>query len=322
MMNSWRIQFLTLLLFRNLDLFGCLKILEMVAPTHKLVGDSVLLRCKFDMEGDTLYSVKWYRNEQEFFRYVPNDRPKLQIFPQEGIRVERNKSGKHSVYLTNLELEASGNYRCEVSAEAPSFRTKHEEKLMVVVQEPFQNEIIGLKPSYNVGDLVNVTCYSRGSSPPAELAWKVNDDKIYDERSSGEVSVSGASVADDKFDSYQYQYDNRAGSYTLLQPKVAEPQFLFGTIKDWFGKHSEKLDTAASNLHFYVQEHHKHTGLKLECTASIGPAYWHMNQESCTVTERAPDYTSWMSGTGESCRGGQALVFIISSFYFIFHFYN
>ena len=32
--------------------------------------------------------------------------------------------------------------------------------------------------SYNVGDLVNVTCYSRGSSPPAELAWKVNDDKV------------------------------------------------------------------------------------------------------------------------------------------------
>ena len=40
------------------------------------------------MEGDTLYSVKWYRNEREFFRYVPNDRPKLQIFPQHGIRVE------------------------------------------------------------------------------------------------------------------------------------------------------------------------------------------------------------------------------------------
>ena len=43
---------------------------------------------RFDMASDTLYSVKWYRNEQEFYRYVPNDRPKLQIFPQDGIRVE------------------------------------------------------------------------------------------------------------------------------------------------------------------------------------------------------------------------------------------
>ena len=44
--------------------------------------------------------------------------------------------------------------------------------------------------------------------------------------------------------------------------QVAEPKFLFGTIRDWFGKHTDKLDTAASNLHFYVQEHHKHTGDK------------------------------------------------------------
>ena len=42
--------------------------------------------------------------------------------------------------------------------------------------------------------------------------------QIYDERSSGEAS--SAPVSDEKFDSYQYQYDNRAGSYTLLQPKV------------------------------------------------------------------------------------------------------
>ena len=43
------------------------------------------------MEDDNLYSVKWYRNEQEFYRFVPNDRPKLQIFPQDGIRVEVNQ---------------------------------------------------------------------------------------------------------------------------------------------------------------------------------------------------------------------------------------
>ena len=51
-------------------------------------GQEAVLECKFDMEADSLYSVKWYRNEQEFYRFVPNDRPKLQIFPQDGIRVE------------------------------------------------------------------------------------------------------------------------------------------------------------------------------------------------------------------------------------------
>ena len=78
--------------------------LELEVPSHKLVGDEATLECRyvnqkdldisnanvfrFDMESDRLYSVKWYRNEQEFYRFVPNDRPKLQIFPQNGIRVE------------------------------------------------------------------------------------------------------------------------------------------------------------------------------------------------------------------------------------------
>ena len=53
------------------------------------------------MEGDALYSVKWYRNEQEFYRFVPNDRPKLQIFPQKGIKVEVN------IYFTAYALVVS-----------------------------------------------------------------------------------------------------------------------------------------------------------------------------------------------------------------------
>ncbi len=39
------------------------------------------------MEGDTLYSVKWYKDDLEFYRYVPNDNPKLQVFQQKGINV-------------------------------------------------------------------------------------------------------------------------------------------------------------------------------------------------------------------------------------------
>ena len=65
------------------------------------------------------------------------------------------------------------------------------QRMMVVVQEPRENEIKGVMPSYQVspancaaitcphqvGDPVNVTCYSRGSSPPAELQWVVNGER-------------------------------------------------------------------------------------------------------------------------------------------------
>ena len=43
------------------------------------------------MEGDILYSVKWYKDDLEFYRFVPNDRPKLQVFPQKGIHVDVSK---------------------------------------------------------------------------------------------------------------------------------------------------------------------------------------------------------------------------------------
>ena len=72
---------------------------------------------------------------------------------------------------------------------------------------------------------------------------------------------------------FSYQYETEATSYTLVQPKLVEPQLLFGTIKDWFTKYhslTPGLDTAASNLQFIVEEYHARTGLRLECTAAIG----------------------------------------------------
>ena len=44
--------------------------------------------------------------------------------------------------------------------------------------------------------------------------------------------------------------------------------------KDWFTRYQSLtpgLDTAASNLQFIVEEYHARTGLRLECTAAIGP---------------------------------------------------
>ena len=46
---------------------------------------------------------------------------------------------------------------------------------------PNYNDQIIITIRYYTGDLVNVTCYSRGSSPPANLHWKVNNERVFDE---------------------------------------------------------------------------------------------------------------------------------------------
>lgn len=312
----WSILVLGLL---QIGLGSCLKLLELSVPTHKLVGEEVKLVCKFDMEGDTLYSVKWYRNEQEFYRFVPNDRPKLQIFPQKGIRVERSKSSRQHVFLFDLQLEASGTYRCEVSAEAPSFRTKHEEKVMVVVQEPYHNEILGNKLRYYTGDLVNVTCYSRGSSPPASLHWKVNDERVFDEVTdidqyrresrlgTTEQRERNSRRRDKPADGARYaRYSSNTlqTAYQIIQPEG--PQItsgLYGRIKNSFEK-SERdphLDTAVSNLQFRVADRHQlRHQMRLECTASIGQVYWHTTTETCQVSAKPKEYASWITGSAAS----------------------
>jgi len=291
----------TLLMSKQIRFGVCLKLLELEVPSHKLVGEEASLQCKFDMEGDSLYSVKWYRNEQEFYRYVPNDRPKLQIFPQDGIRVERSKSSKHTVVLFDLQLEASGTYRCEVSAEAPSFRTKHQEKVMVVVQEPYHNEIQGLLPSYQVSDLVNVTCYSRGSSPPADLTWTVNGERIYDEKSvnSGQKHYN---YHDPWMSSESVDKDRR---------QLSQTRYVYGQLKTWHERHHyPHLDTSASNLQFHAGENHRDQGLRLDCTASIGPVYWHSTQEVAVVNDRI-QFTSWMSAKGDWLNQKKQTVFFI-----------
>ena len=49
---------------------------------------------------------------------------------------------------------------------------------MSVVHVPRDNEILGVKPNYYVGDLANLTCYSRGSSPAPELKWFINGEQV------------------------------------------------------------------------------------------------------------------------------------------------
>ncbi|CAG0913178.1 unnamed protein product [Notodromas monacha] len=59
-------------------------------PTHAARGDAAKLHCNYETSGSDgpIYSVKWYKNENEFFRYQPWSNPPAQIFAQAGVTVD------------------------------------------------------------------------------------------------------------------------------------------------------------------------------------------------------------------------------------------
>lgn len=88
-------------------------------PAYKKKGESALLECKYELRkhrpnldaivkykmqyddglddeddgdllsaGEALYSVKWYKDNEEFYRYLPKSNPPQHSYRVEGIRVD------------------------------------------------------------------------------------------------------------------------------------------------------------------------------------------------------------------------------------------
>ncbi|XP_076333726.1 uncharacterized protein LOC143237897 isoform X1 [Tachypleus tridentatus] len=154
----------------------CLRLVNLHVPSVVTSGDPLWLNCTYDLETDVLYAVKWYKNDTEFYRYIPRDKPSAQIYPMPGVFVDRQKSSEGNVYFSTTNLDTEGKYRCEASAEAPSFQTiMGEKELTVYVLPPDGPNIHGSQPRYDIGDIVNVTCKSNPSKPSANLRWFIND---------------------------------------------------------------------------------------------------------------------------------------------------
>ncbi|KAJ8982375.1 hypothetical protein NQ317_006962 [Molorchus minor] len=65
-----------------------LHLVELRIPSHVIRNQSARLECHFDLDDETLYSVKWYKDGNEFYRYVPRDMPPTQTFPLPGVTVD------------------------------------------------------------------------------------------------------------------------------------------------------------------------------------------------------------------------------------------
>ncbi|KAK9882987.1 hypothetical protein WA026_001202 [Henosepilachna vigintioctopunctata] len=161
-------------------LSGCsaLKDLKLFVPMAVIRGHDAVLNCTYDLEGDDLYSVKWYRHDREFFRYTPNDEMPVKQFRIQGLSldVRERDSSATRIVLENVSDDISGVFSCEVTADQPSFFTDMKASHLEVVELPRNDpHISGLKTKYRLGEMLRANCTSESSYPAANLTWYVND---------------------------------------------------------------------------------------------------------------------------------------------------
>lgn len=151
---------------------------DWVLPSVVNKGDKVDLRCNYNMRGEELYSLKWYRDNVEFYRYIPSEVPSLTVFVMPGLEVLDYSSPTHIV-LNNVVADTSGHFKCEVSAGPPRFTTAARTTQLQIVDLPTSGpQIYGLNPSYRLGETLNLTCESGPSSPPTKLRWFINSSPL------------------------------------------------------------------------------------------------------------------------------------------------
>lgn len=175
----WKTYFMLIFLLEGIRLSRTLKKMTMNVPRAVRVGHSVTLECDYDLEGAPLYSVRWYRDNNEFYRYVPKEAPPTRVFPLPGLHVDVSVSDDHRVTLLSIGQPMAGMFQCEVSADAPSFHTEMMVAPMTIAVVPDGVPVITVdKSSLEQGGPLVSECSAPASFPALNLTWYVNDQRI------------------------------------------------------------------------------------------------------------------------------------------------
>ncbi|XP_067625365.1 uncharacterized protein beat-Ia [Eurosta solidaginis] len=157
-----------------MDFVTALRDVRVKIPHAARRGEKVTMNCLYDLEGDSLYSVKWYKGRREFYSFTPKETPAIKVYQIPGVRVERSASNESQLVLDAVTVSTTGKYSCEVSADAPSFHTEISAGELEVIVPGKDPIITGIRPRYRVGDIVRGNCTSRHSKPAANLTWTIN----------------------------------------------------------------------------------------------------------------------------------------------------
>ncbi|XP_046399111.1 uncharacterized protein LOC124165676 [Ischnura elegans] len=158
-----------------------LRDVRLTVPVAVRRGGRVKLSCDYDLEDAQLYSVKWYRGDQEFFRFVPREEPHTQVFPYPGVNVDVSLSGARGLVLRDVQPDLTGVFKCEVSADAPLFHTIIREAAMVIADPPDGIPLISIEDGrlqFATGETLRANCTSPSSFPAANLTWYINGRQV------------------------------------------------------------------------------------------------------------------------------------------------
>ena len=109
---------------------------DMEVSTLVQVGETVELQCDYQLDTE-LYSIKvesnfnvrkshpvyplavqWYRDNVEFYRYIPSEEPHTTVFIVPGMELVET-STPTKIILNNVGPETGGLFKCEVSEGPP-----------------------------------------------------------------------------------------------------------------------------------------------------------------------------------------------------------
>jgi hypothetical protein len=62
--------------------------LGITGPSSVNAGETLALTCRYDLGRDAIYSMKWYKDGRELYRYVPADSSEFKYFTIPGVEVD------------------------------------------------------------------------------------------------------------------------------------------------------------------------------------------------------------------------------------------
>ncbi|XP_035772797.1 uncharacterized protein LOC118456289 isoform X2 [Anopheles albimanus] len=237
--------------------FGAIRSVQLVVePPAVRRGQHATLRCLYELDDSPLYSVKFYRGLREFYRYSPSQLPSKKIFPFPGINVDASLSDNRQVVIKNVGFGLSGNFSCEVTADAPSFSTATEQASMQVVELPDSGPTLWTEHSrYEPGDVLRANCTSQPSRPKAELTLTLNNMVVYTSHEETRTTT-----------------DNLISSSLTLRLHLQSSHFGSGLLPGLGGSVGGPAGGA----------------LLLRCTATIGKLYERYTELELGVPQRDP----------------------------------